>query len=349
MRPLRLNSWRNSTARFGWLLQTYQLSTDGFKQLDQGGNTGVRIGDYLAKVRFNSGASSSVYQQLELKIGKTSQESRETYLGLTDEDFDRDPLRRYSASQLDFFDSNHEQYQLTYLIAPSEQLDITTSVYRNNFRRNWYKLQSVLGSDISAVLEDPDGLSNELAILKGADSQEDAMIVRANNRRYYSPGNPIGRRCPPGHRALEEPPRNRVPLSPGSGRSFPARRWFPDAGKQDGSHQPGTPGSQSNRIGEATALAFFAQNTVERGRWSVTPGFRFEKISLRRTDFSSSDTDRATPTATRENEVSLFIPGIGFRFDWRADLQLFGGLHKGFSPPGPGSAEETKTRAEFEL
>ena len=29
-----------------------------------------RIGDYLAKVRFNSDASSSVYQQLELKDGE---------------------------------------------------------------------------------------------------------------------------------------------------------------------------------------------------------------------------------------------------------------------------------------
>ncbi len=178
----------NSSASFGWLLQTYQLSTNGFKQLDSGGSTGVKIGDYLAKVRFNSDASSSVYQQLELKVGKTSQESRETYLGLTDEDFDRDPLRRYSASQRDRFDSDHQQYQLTYLLAPSQKLDITTSAYNNVFRRNWYKLNSVAGSDISDVLEDPDDFSNELAVLKGADSQEDALKVRANNRRYYSRG-----------------------------------------------------------------------------------------------------------------------------------------------------------------
>ena len=332
----------NSTARFGWLLQTYQLSTDGFKQLDQGGNTGARMGDYLAKVRFNSGASSSLYQQLELKLGKTSQESRETYLGLTDEDFDRDPLRRYSASQLDFFDSDHEQYQLTYLIAPSEKFDITTSVYRNNFRRNWYKLQSVLGSDISAVLEDPDGFSNELAILKGADSQEEALIVRANNRRYYSQGiqSVAGVRLDTGRS------KNLLEIGFRYHQDQEDRFQHEDGFQMLGSRMvptsSGTPGSQSNRIGDAAALAFFAQNTIERGRWSVTPGFRFEKVSLLRTDFAGSDTDRATPSATRENEVSVFIPGIGFRFDWRTDLQLFGGLHKGFSPPGPGSTEETQ-------
>ena len=337
----------NSSARFGWLLQTYQLSTDGFKKLYQGGNTGVRIGDYLAKVRFSSDASSSVYQQLELKVGKTSQESRETYLGLTDEDFDRDPLRRYSASQRDRFDSDHEQFQLTYLVAPSKKLDITTTAYRNNFRRNWYKLQSVVGSDISEVLEDPDGFPNQLAILKGADSGDDALNVRANNRRYYSRGiqSVVGVHLDSGrsknlfeiglryHQDQED--------------RFQHEDGFQMRGGRMVSTSSGAPGSQANSIGDATALAFFAQNTMERGRWSVTPGFRFEKISLLRTDFAGSDPDRGTPTAIRENKVSVFIPGVGFRFDWRADLQLFGGLHKGFSPPGPGSAEETRPESSL--
>ncbi len=337
----------NSSASFGWLLQTYQLSTNGFKQLDSGGSTGVKIGDYLAKVRFNSDASSSVYQQLELKVGKTSQVSRETYLGLTDEDFDRDPLRRYSASQRDRFDSDHQQYQLTYLLAPSQKLDITTSAYNNVFRRNWYKLNSVTGSDISDVLEDPDDFSNELAVLKGADSQEDALKVRANNRRYYSRGiqSVAGLRLDSGRS------RNLLEIGFRYHQDQEDRFQHEDGFQMQEGHMvstsSGAPGSQSNRIGDATAVAFFAQNTMERGRWSVTPGFRFEKIRLLRTDFAGTDPDRETPTATRQNKVSVFIPGIGFRFDWRADLQFFGGLHKGFSPPGAGSAEET--RAEMSL
>ncbi len=332
----------NSSARFGWLLQTYQLATDGFKRLDQGGNTGAKIRDYLAKVRFNSAASSSVYQQLELKVGRTSQESRETYLGLTDEDFDRDPLRRYSASQRDRFDSDHEQYQLTYLLAPSQKLDITTSAYSNVFRRNWYKLQSVAGSDISEVLEDPEGFSNELAVLKGADSQQDALNVRANNRRYYSRGiqSVVGVHLDSGgsKNLLEIGLRYHQDQED----RFQHEDGFQMRGGRMVSTSSGIPGSQSNRIGDATALAVFAQNTMERRRWSVTPGFRFETISLLRTDFAGSDPERGTPTETRPNKVSVFIPGVGFRFKWRADLQLFGGLHRGFSPPGPGSAEETR-------
>ena len=333
----------DSTPRFGWLLETYQLSTDGFKRLDGGSNTGFRLADYLAKVRFNSDASSAVYHQLELKIGRTSQESRETYLGLTDEDFSRDPLRRYSASQKDRFDSDHEQFQVTYLIAPSQNFDVTTLVYRNNYRRNWYKLQSVLGSDLSEVLESPDVFSHELEILKGGASPSGALVVRANNRSYYSQGiqSVVGLHLDGGrsknllevglryHRDQEDRFQHEDGFQMRAGEMVPT--------------SSGALGSQSNRIGDATALAFFAQNTFERGRWSITPGVRFEKISLLRTDFARGEGDRTSPVGTRANDVSALIPGIGFRFDWSSDLKLFGGLHKGFSPPGTGSTEETES------
>nr|MBA3583963.1 TonB-dependent receptor plug domain-containing protein [Gemmatimonadota bacterium] len=35
----------------GWLAETYQIRTDGFKRLDGGGDTGFEIGDYLVKLR----------------------------------------------------------------------------------------------------------------------------------------------------------------------------------------------------------------------------------------------------------------------------------------------------------
>ncbi len=332
----------SSTPRFGWLLETYQLSTDGFKQLDGGGDTGARIGDYLGKMRFNSSTSASVYQQLELKVGMTSQESNETYLGLTDEDFGRNPLRRYSASRLDRFDSKHEQVQITYLVAPFRRVDITTTAYRNQFHRNWYKLQSVEGTGISEVLEDPGDFVNELAILKGAESQADALAVRANNRRYYSQGiqSVIGVQLDSAvskhllevgiryHQDQEDRFQHEDGFRMTRGRMVRTRA--------------GAPGSQSNRLGDATALAVFAQDTLQRGRLSVMPGIRFEKIRLVRTDFSGTDPDRTRPTGIRENEVSALIPGLGFRFDWRTDLSLFGGLHKGFSPPSPGSSEATE-------
>ncbi len=336
-----------STPRFGWLLETYQLSTDGFKQLDGGGNTGFTIGDYLGKVRWNSSAASSVYQQLELKIGKTSQRSNETYLGLTDEDFGRNPFRRYSGSQLDRFNSEHEQFQLTYLVAPFQEFDITTTAYRNQFHRNWYRLQSVQGSGISKVLEDPEGFADEFAILKGADSQEDALRIRANNRRYYSQGiqSVLGFHMDAGTS------RHLLEVGIRYHQDQEDRFQHEDGFQmQDGrmvQSIAGAPGSQSNRLGDATALAVFAQHTLQKGRLSVTPGVRFERIRLVRTDFARSDPNRTAATSVQENEVSTVVPGVGFRFDWRTDLSLFGGLHRGFSPPAPGSNEEADSESSL--
>ena len=166
--------------------------------------------------------------------------------------------------------------QLTYLLAPSQKIDITTSAYSNVFRRNWYKLQSVAGSDISEVLEDPEGFSNELAVLKGADSQQDALNVRANNRRYYSRGiqSVVGVHLDSGgsKNLLEIGLRYHQDQED----RFQHEDGFQMRGGRMVSTSSGIPGSQSNRIGDATALAVFAQNTMERRRWSVTPGFRFE-------------------------------------------------------------------------
>lgn len=335
----------NSTDHFGWLLQTYHLFTDGFKELEGGGKTGFKIGDYLGKIRFNTSASSSIYQQIELKIGKTSQKSDETYLGLTNEDFSKNPLRRYQSSQLDRFESEHEQFQVTHLIAPSRRVDITTTAYRNQFHRNWYKLQSVAGVGTSKVLDNPEDYVDEMAILRGSSSTEDELKLRANNRTYYSQG-------------IQSVLGIHFDTSDSTNLLEVGIRYHQDQEDrfqhEDGfqmvegkmvQSSVGAPGSQSNRISDATALAFFAQDTFRKGRFSVTPGIRLEKINLTRTDFSKTDPGRSTPTGTRENDVFAVVPGMGFRFNWRTDLSLFGGLHKGFSPPG--SKKETNPESSF--
>jgi Fe(3+) dicitrate transport protein len=105
----------------------------------------------------------------------------------------------------------------------------------------------------------------------------------------------------------------------------------------------GAPGSQSNRINHAKAWALFFQDKIEWSRLALIPGLRYENIELIRTDFSKSDPNRTGgPTRNGKNHLDVFIPGVGITFDISDSFGLFGGIHKGFSPPGPGLNDDTE-------
>ena len=45
----------SSSRNWGWMLETYQLHSEGFKQIDGGGEAGFHLGDYLGKLRYRDG------------------------------------------------------------------------------------------------------------------------------------------------------------------------------------------------------------------------------------------------------------------------------------------------------
>ena len=327
---------------FGWLVESYQVKTDGFKELDGGGDTGFYIGDYLAKLRFQTPLDARIFQQFEVKLGSTEQDSEETYLGLTDQDFAINPNRRYAASQIDRFDSNHRQYQARYFVALPGGLDVTTIAYRNNFARNWFKLQSIGGNSISRIFGDPEAYAGELAIARGADSDPGMLKVRANNRQYYSQGiqSVLGL-----HRHLGGA-EHRLEFGFRYHEDQEARLQHEDGFQMSGGRMNrtsfGAPGSQSNRLSDAEARSVFFQDEIRWNRWTVIPGIRYENIDLTRTDFSKTDPGRTSPTRIRANDVQVVVPGVGVNFDASQKVRFFGGVHKGFSPPGPGSNEFTE-------
>jgi len=341
-RKLHLNVG-DAYQNFSWVAETYQLATNGFKELDGGGDTGFDVGDYLAKFRLHSNSGDRIYQELEIKLGKTQQTSNETYLGLTDDDFAENPFRRYHGSQQDVFESDHEQYQARYFVVPAKDVDVTTIFYRNNFQRNWYKLQSISGTSISTIFNDTDRYSAELDIARGAESARDALAVRANNREYYSQGvqTVLGLRFA----------QHNLELGFRYHKDQEDRLQHEDGFQMvDGDMMltsRGAPGSQSNRINEATAWALFVQDQFELGRWTLSPGFRYENIELLRADFSTSDAGRKSPDRVRTNGVDVFIPGVGVNFELNPQVGFFGGIHKGFAPPGPGSRKDTEAESSL--
>ncbi|MFN2420069.1 MAG: TonB-dependent receptor family protein [Gemmatimonadota bacterium] len=325
----------------GWLAETYQITTDGFKRLAGGDDTGFEIRDYVVKLALHTLADAATYQKLELKLGRYDETSNETYLGLAETDFRADPVRRYPASQKDVMNADHNQVQLRWTVRPSDRFDVTTVVYGNDFHRNWYKLDGVLGKGIAEMLENPDDFPDAMSILEGGSSPGDALTVRANNRTYYARGaqSVIGV-------GLGEAVLHAIELGLRYHRDQEDRFQHDDKYRMEAGRMvltsEGAPGSQANRVNNARAWALHLQDEIAFGRWTVTPGIRYETIEFERTDYAASDSQRRAPVGVVENSVDAVIPGIGASYVWREGAYLFAGVHRGFGPPGPGADRETR-------
>jgi Fe(3+) dicitrate transport protein len=337
--------------RISWLLETVQSASDGFKHIDGpvGGPTGYDLEDYVAKLRLDSDPSASLYQSLRFKLGYTEQTSDETYLGLTDADFASDPNLRYAASAGDVFDSEHAQYQLSYALDPGNSWRAEITAYRNEFNRNWYKLQSVNGTGIGSILDDAETFATELAYLKGDTSPDDAIAKRANKRSYYSQGIQASLEWDFGFGDAE------VALTTGLRihKDEEDRFQHEDAYRMEDGRlvltTAAAAGSNTNRVSDADVQAFFADTEIRSGRWILTPGLRFEHADMQRLDYSTSDPSRDEgPARTRQNSISAVIPGMGALYRLSSEWRLLAGIHKGFNPPAPGSTAKEESSLNIE-
>jgi Fe(3+) dicitrate transport protein len=182
-----------STKRIGYMVQYVNYGSDGFKTLPSGKNTGFNKNDLVAKIAINLFPDAIVQQSVEFKFQYADEVGNETYLGLSENDFNNNPFARYASSNEDKMTTDHSQYMLTYKVDFNKNTRLTTTAYQNNFARNWYKLDAITFSgdkqSIATILENPTTLSNHFNIVNGSvNSDLDAIGVKANNRKYYAQG-----------------------------------------------------------------------------------------------------------------------------------------------------------------
>lgn len=346
----------DSQRNFGYLVETFQYQSDGFKKLDGGGDTGFDKKDYLVKFNLNTGPKAKIYQSLGFKIGQSTEASNETYLGLSQADFDQNPYSRYAASQKDRMDTKQEQYSVRHLVQFTKNLDLTTTVYRQDFHRNWYKLDKVKESggaapDIFSLLNDPAAFPEAYATLTGTTSPiENALAVKANNRTYRSEGaqTVLNWRFQTGmlHHTLDLGLRYHTDEAD-------RFQWTDEYAMTDGTMmltKAGKPGTESNRIESGKALASHAQLKIQWKNWTLVPGLRHELITMKREEYGKTDPERlGTDLIITENKVDVFIPGIGLDFKASPWLNVFTGVHKGFSPPGVKEGSKPEASINYEL
>lgn len=346
----------NSHKNFGYIVETFQYGSDGFKQLDGGGNTGFDKKDYLVKFRVNTNPDAKIYQSVTFKIGETTETSNETYLGLTETDFKVNPYRRYFASQKDVINTDQSQFSVTHLIKVSKRLSIMTTAYRSDFKRNWYKLDKVKDStgkniSISDLLVNPANYNDAFDILTGTTSTNpNALFVRANNRSYSAQGIQTAI----SYNFKTKGITHDINLGLRLHHDFVDRfQWDDEYSMNNGVMQltkSGTHGSESNRIKSANAFATYLQYKLKYRKFTAIPGIRYENITLIEKDYGKADPQRlGTSLKKNENQVDVFIPGIGVDYQYSRFLSVFAGVHKGFSPPGANNETVPEKSVNYEL
>lgn len=339
----------------GLMLNAFHKETDGFKDIDfVGGNSGYDVEDVLGKIRFNTSPAAERYQELEVKLGYYDEVSNETYLGLTDTDFAVTPNRRYGSSQLDKMDARAWQSAATHFIEFSPNLDLTTTIYHNEFDRSWYRLNGVrvgaVRRDIGVIFNDQIANSAYVNAIKSADTVGGTFIQRDNARNYYSQG--VQSILGFDYALLET--KNKLEIGGRFHRDeedrFQREDFFDMVGGRAVITAIGTPGDGGNRIQSANSWSGFIQNELSWDRWTVTPGLRFEHINLKREDYGSNDPRRTgSALSVFENDLNVWIPGVGVSYNLTDSWKILGGVHKGFAPPGvPGNAGEAAFSREEE-
>ena len=341
---------------FGYVLEYNNRNSDGFKKIDNSSrNTGFQANDYVAKFRINTDADAKVYQSLTAKIQYSEDLANETYLGLTDEDYAKDAYRRYVGSNEDFIDTEHSQIMLTHFIKPFKNFSITTKAYQNDFKRNWYKLDALkLGTSkisINNILTDPERYNAEYRAITGADNTIDnALLVKANNRKYQAKGiQTVGNYTFETGKAKHD-----IDFGIRYHEDYEDRfQWVDGYAIQNGvmnRTSNGTPGTDANAIVKAEAIAAHILYNLTVNQFTFTPGLRYEDIKLNSLNYGTNDVNRAgTTLAQANNNINVWIPGMGILYKINDDYNLFTSVHKGFSPPGVKAGEDAENSLNTEL
>tara|TARA_A100001388_G_scaffold189506_1_gene142526 strand:+ start:63 stop:2249 length:2187 start_codon:yes stop_codon:yes gene_type:complete len=344
----------NSSEKFGYMFEILNYNSDGFKSLNDDLNTGFDINEITSKIKFVP-KTPNIDQSFELKFHTYDEISNETYLGLTETDFQKNPYLRYPGSEKDKMSAEHKQYVLTHELFVNEKIKITSNFYENRFKRNWYKLDDVVHDNnsqkISKVISNPSQFSEHLKILSGELDYENALKVKANNREYISRG--IQTKIDY-HWYGKNESFNDLELGIRIHYDEEDRFQWEDIYNINNGFMAlesyGEKGSQGNRISFANSFASYIMYKYKFKGLTISPGLRYESIKLGRDDFGKSNPLRNIENlSTRENKVSVLIPGVGFNYTFSNNLSVFGGIHKGYSPPGSSDGQKAEESVNSEL
>jgi len=323
----------DSRQTLDYVFEVNGFSSQGFKELDGGVNTGFVRRDIMGKIRWHSAPETRIQQSLTLKILNASETANETYLGLTFEDFKKNPNRRYAATQEDVLDLRHRSTSLTHVVQPIQGLNIQTTAYYTHTFRDWARVNTIGGQSINAILADPATQSLPYQIMTGA--ADGNIDHQSAARTYHTAGVQLKAGYVFTTHRLAHSLQVGFRYHTDEADRYATRSAYLMSGGVMSIVTAGIRGNQENQVRHARAQAAFAQYHMRLHKLKVSPGIRFEHIRFRLKNYGTSDNARRGESLQHaENDVMIFLPGIGITYDVIHSLTGFAGIHKGFSPPG---------------
>ena len=304
---------------FGYLLELHSQTSDGYRDIDFGGDSGFDLIEPMLKFFWEP--NTALKQRIEVKAGYTDFDANETYTGLSEFDVRATPDRRYAATKFDQFESSQWRSYLKWIAEPSDALRIESAVYFNEFTRNWDKLDQVNGRALHQALLDP-ALVN---VLNG--SAVGTIRTTANMRDHQAYGwqNQANFKFATG--SLEHDLAVGARFHYDRVDALQQRATYAGDGNGNFTLNPGQPGKIANNgINETFATALYAEDEIKVGKLTLRPGVRYEFLELDYTNGASRQ------FAGNEN---LFAGGMGANYEFDDANSLFGGIYRGVASPSP--------------
>ena len=340
-----------------FLIESHLWETEGFDSIMHSNeNTGFDKDDFVVKLRLNSDPDSNgTYHELNLKYQDSDESSDQTYVGLADADFRRDPHQRYGLTAYDNMDNTHHTLSLNY-IADMGDLEFSATIYENNFARNWFKVDKIdndkvygLGNGINNIIAAANtGNLDAKSILHGTNSQAVDIKLKNNNRSYTSEGTDIKvqystdkQTLTAGYRSTED--------SEDRFQIYEYATW--SGGNLSTLSEGSAPGySSNNRVTEGEATAFYINEEVNVRSLTLNFGFRTEDWEITQERYvdatrSAVNTEKGYPKKLADSDNSLI--GFGATYEVNDSTSIFLGFHEGFTPTSGGADPEEADNMEL--
>jgi Fe(3+) dicitrate transport protein len=251
-------------------------------------------------------------QDLTLKLSSYAEDSQVSYSGLTEAEYRADP--RGNPFPNDRFELARHGGSVSHGVRFNDALQLTTVLYGSSFERDWWR-QSSNSSQRPSDSSDP--ACRSLANLNTTCGNEGRL------RQYYLFG--AESRLTADWRLGGSPQHTQA----GVRAHAENQERFQWNGDLPNSRSPGVgpnAGVREQNVRQARALSGYVQNTARFGDFALSGGLRYESIAFERSN--------KLPGGGRgESDLQALIPGAGLTWTPRSTLTVFGGVHRGFSPP----------------